>query len=86
MGSCFLLMVKRPMPDMPFRFQRLFISLAAMNNGFKEGYKPIIGVDACFLKGMYIGQLMAAVGRDANKNMYPIVMVVVKEERKDSWT
>jgi hypothetical protein len=39
-----------------------------------------------FLKGMYIGQLMAAVGRDANKNMYPIAMVVVKEERKDSWT
>ena len=29
---------------------------------------------------------MATVGRDANNNMYPIVMAVVEAETKDSWT
>jgi hypothetical protein len=29
---------------------------------------------------------MAAIGRDANNNMYPIAMAVVEAETKDSWT
>jgi hypothetical protein len=81
-GSCVILMVERPMPEVPCRFQRLFISLAAMKNGFKQGCRPVIGVDACFLKGTYRGQLMAAVGRDANNNMYPIAMAVVEAETR----
>lgn len=85
-GSCLILMVDRPMPQVPCRFQRLYVSLAAMKNGFIAGCRPVIGVDACFLKGMYKGQLMAAVGRDANNNMYPIAMAVVEAETKDSWT
>ncbi|XP_062176167.1 uncharacterized protein LOC133881254 [Alnus glutinosa] len=54
-GSCVLLMVERPMPEMPCRFQRMYISLAAMKNGFKDGCRPVIGLDACFLKGVYKG-------------------------------
>jgi hypothetical protein len=85
-GSCLILMVERPMPEVPCRFQRLYISLATMKNGFKEGCRPVVGVDACFLKGHYKGQLMVAVGRDANNNMYPIAMAVVEAETNDSWT
>ncbi|XP_059434845.1 uncharacterized protein LOC132167826 [Corylus avellana] len=85
-GSCLLLMVERPMPQVPCRFQRIYISLAAMKNGFLEGCRPVVGLDACFLKGTYKGQLMSAVGRDANNNMYPIAMAVVEAETKDSWT
>jgi hypothetical protein len=29
---------------------------------------------------------MAAVGRDANNNMYPIAMAVVEAETRESWT
>jgi len=85
-GSCVILMVERPMPEMPCRFQRMYISLAAMKNGFKDGCRPVIGLDACFLKGVYKGQLMAAIGRDANNNMYPISMAVVEAETNDSWS
>jgi hypothetical protein len=85
-GSCLILMVERPMPEVPCRFQRLYVSLAAMKNGFKEGYRLIVGVDACFLNGLYKGQLMVVVGRDANNNMYPIAMAVMEAETKDSWT
>jgi hypothetical protein len=46
----------------------------------------MIGIDACFLKGMYKGQLMAGVGRDANNNIYPLSIAVVEVEPKDFWT
>jgi hypothetical protein len=84
-GSCLILMVERPMPEVPCIFQRLYVSLAAMKNGFKEGCRHVVGVDACFLKGLYKMQLMVVVRRDAN-NMYPIAMVVVEAKTKDSWT
>jgi hypothetical protein len=84
-GSCFILMVERPMPQVPCRFQRLYICFTAMNSGFLQGCRPVVGLDACFLKRMYKGQFISAVGRDAN-NMYPIAMVVVEAETKDCWT
>jgi hypothetical protein len=46
----------------------------------------VIGIDACFLKGMYMGQLMEAVGRDANNSIYPLSIAVVETETKESWT
>jgi hypothetical protein len=57
-----------------------------MKTGFLQGCKPVIGIDACFLKGMYRGKLMAAVCRDANNSMYPLSIAVVKAETKNSWT
>jgi hypothetical protein len=44
--SWVLLMVERLMPEVPCRFQRMYISLAAMKNGFKDGCRPVIGIDA----------------------------------------
>jgi hypothetical protein len=32
-GSCLILMVEKPMPEVPCRFQRLYVSLAAKKNG-----------------------------------------------------
>ena len=54
-GNCLILMVKRLMSEVPCRFQRLYVSLATMKNGFKEGCRLVVGVDACFLKGLYKG-------------------------------
>jgi hypothetical protein len=85
MDSCLILMVERSRPQVPCKFQRLYLSLAAMKNGFVEGCRPVIGFDACFLKGMYKGHMMAAMGRDAN-NMYTIAIAVMEDETKDSWT
>ncbi|XP_073223518.1 uncharacterized protein [Cicer arietinum] len=45
----------------------------------------IIKLDACFLKGEYGGQLIAAVGKDGNNQMIPIAYAVVEAETKDSW-
>ncbi|KAK9293352.1 hypothetical protein L1049_021344 [Liquidambar formosana] len=71
--------------SMPAAFQRLFISFVAQINGFKAGCRLFIGLDGCFLKGCYGGQLLSAVGRDGNNQMFPLAMAVVEAEIKHSW-
>jgi hypothetical protein len=85
-SSCVMMKIERPLPDIPGKFQRLYFSLAAMKRGFLAGCRPIIGLDGCFLKGPHKGQLLAAISRDANNQMYPVAFAVVEAETKDSWT
>jgi hypothetical protein len=58
--------VDRPNPNMLSKFQRLYISMAAMKKGFLEGCGPVIGMDGCFLKWTFNGQFLAIVDRDGN--------------------
>ncbi|XP_059649555.1 uncharacterized protein LOC132295346 [Cornus florida] len=73
-------------PDgMSTRFERVFFSLNTMWRGFKEGCRPFIGLDGCFLKTPYNQILLSAVGRDGDSSFYPIALAVVEAETKDSW-
>jgi hypothetical protein len=85
-GSCVMMKVDRPLPDIPAKFQRLYLSLATMKRGFLAGCRPIIGLDGYFLKGPHKGQLLATISRDANNQMYPLAFVIVEAEIKESWT
>ncbi|KAL0405170.1 UNVERIFIED_CONTAM: hypothetical protein Slati_3830900 [Sesamum latifolium] len=38
-----------------------------------------------FFEGLYKGQLLAAIGRDPNENIYPITFAFVEVEKFDSW-
>ena len=60
--------------------------LEACKTGFLAGCRPMIGLDGCFLKGQYGGQLLAAVGQDGNNSFYPIAIAVVHIECKDTWS
>ncbi|XP_059627022.1 uncharacterized protein LOC132269799 [Cornus florida] len=66
-------------------FERIFICYAAMKKGFRNGCRPFLGVDGCFLKRAYGGHLLSAVACDGNDQMYPVAFAVVKAETKDSW-
>lgn len=66
-------------------FQRLYMFLDACKRVFQVCI-PIIGVDGCFLKGHYGGQILATIGGDPNDQMMPIALVMVELETKDSWT
>jgi hypothetical protein len=83
-GSCVMIKVDRPVPDIPAKFQRLYLSLATMKSGFLASCRPIIGLDGCFLKGSHKGQLLVAISRDANNQMYPLAFAVVEAEMKES--
>ncbi|XP_025692404.1 uncharacterized protein [Arachis hypogaea] len=80
-GSSALLAVE-PIPQSPSLFDKLYICLNACKRGFKAGYRPLIGLDGCFLKGFYGGQLLSAVGQDANNHFYVIAYAVVDNETK----
>ncbi|XP_057423638.1 uncharacterized protein LOC130717437 [Lotus japonicus] len=66
-------------------FERIYICFAACKRAFATCCRPLIGLDGCFLKGLYGGQLLAAVGKDGNNQMIPIAFAVVEAETKDSW-
>lgn len=85
-GSIMVMKVERPTLNVSPTFQMLYMSLAACNEGFRKTCRHVIGVDGCFLKGRYGGQLLAAVGKDPNDNIYPIAIAVVEAETKDSWS
>lgn len=68
------------------RFHRFFVLFNAQKKGFIEGCRPIIGLDPCFLKGPFRGQLMAAIGRDGNNQMFPLAIAVVESECRNSWS
>ncbi|KAK2447979.1 hypothetical protein QL285_007283 [Trifolium repens] len=74
-----------PQQDGPPIFHRLYICFDACKRGFKEGCRPMIGLDGCFLKGYFGGQLLIAVGRDANNHTFVIAYAVVDVENKDNW-
>ena len=45
----------------------------------------VIGLDGCFFKGACQGELLAAIARDANNQMYPVSWALVEKETNDSW-
>ncbi|GJQ90796.1 hypothetical protein Tco_0001935 [Tanacetum coccineum] len=59
-------------------FRRFYICFKGVKDGWLEGCRRIISLDGCFLKHTCRGELLIAMGRDANNQMYPIAWVVVK--------
>jgi len=66
-------------------FQRFYSCLKACKDS-SVFCKPIIGLDDCFLKGKYGGELLSAVGRNANDQLLPLAYAVVEVENKETWT
>ena len=67
------------------KFKRIYVCYHALKEGWKAGCRPIIGFDGCFLKTVCGGQLLSAVGRDGNNQMFPIAYAVVESENTESW-
>nr|XP_027186490.1 uncharacterized protein LOC113784480 [Cicer arietinum] len=70
--------IKCGMSDIGPVFERIYVCLEACKAAFANTCRPLIGLDACFLKGEYGGQLIAAVGKDGNNQMIPIAYAVVE--------
>lgn len=67
-------------------FQRIYIGFSALKVGFMVGCRKVIGFDACFLKTVLGGAILAGVGKDCNNKMYPIAWAVVEKENEETWT
>ncbi|KAM5559569.1 hypothetical protein ABKV19_020969, partial [Rosa sericea] len=66
-------------------FKRMYVCLGALKKGFKAGCRSLIGLDGCHLKSPYGGQLLSAVGVDANNSTRVVGYAMVEQECKDSW-
>nr|GEW72521.1 hypothetical protein CTI12_AA159120 [Tanacetum cinerariifolium] len=63
------------------QFERMYIC-------FKEGCiscRRVIGLDGCFLKSTCRGELLTAMGRDSNNQMFPMAWAVVSIENSENW-
>nr|KAJ0186902.1 hypothetical protein LSAT_V11C900463080 [Lactuca sativa] len=73
------------MPDGTTYFSKFYVCFKGLKDGWIEGCRRVIGLDGCFLKGICRGQLLSAIGRDANNHIYPIAWAVVSVESKETW-
>ncbi|XP_070011813.1 uncharacterized protein [Nicotiana sylvestris] len=68
-------------------FKYFYDCFDALKKGWLEGCRKIIGFDGYFLKGACKGELLVAIGKNENQQMYPIVWPVIDNESKTcrSW-
>ncbi|XP_050222158.1 uncharacterized protein LOC126672252 [Mercurialis annua] len=84
-GSTAVMKVERPLPESLPMFQRLYINFDCLKKGLLHGCRRVIGLDGCFLKGNVKGEILAAVGRDGNNQMFPVAWALVDTERRETW-
>ena len=49
------------------------------------GCKPLVGLDGCHFKGKFGGNILSAIARDGNENIFLVALGVIEQENKDSW-
>ncbi|GKC60913.1 hypothetical protein Tco_1088511 [Tanacetum coccineum] len=57
-----------------------------LKKGFKACGRDLLGLDGAFMEGPYPGQLLTAIGLDANNGIYPLAYAIVEKETTCSWT
>jgi hypothetical protein len=67
-------------------FHRFFCALKPCIDGFLEGCRPHLSVDATALNGRWNGHLAAAVAVDGHNWMYPVAFGFIAKETTNSWT
>lgn len=66
-------------------FERFYVCFDGCKKGFLAGCRQVIGLDGCWFKGANNGNLLCAIGRDANNQMYPLAWAAVPIENYETW-
>ncbi|WMV07501.1 hypothetical protein MTR67_000886 [Solanum verrucosum] len=84
-SSCWVRTDKESTPGKNM-FVYFYVCFDALKRGWLEGCRKIIDFDGCFLKGACKGELLVAIGRNGNQQMFPIAWATVDQETKHSWS
>ncbi|GJU28891.1 hypothetical protein Tco_1172480 [Tanacetum coccineum] len=69
-------------PGLERHFTRIYICLGALKEGFRTRQRELLGLDGCFLSGLFRGQILTAVGIDPNNGIYPLAYALVEVKPK----
>lgn len=62
----------------------MYVYLRAIKEGFIRSCRKFFGFDGCFLSSRDSGQLLYAIGQDANNGIYLVSYAVIGKECKES--
>ncbi|GJU81809.1 hypothetical protein Tco_1284174 [Tanacetum coccineum] len=79
-GYTYVLEIEVNDEDGKVYFSRFYVCFHGVKQGWLEGCRKIIGLDGCFLTHTCKGQLLTAMGRDANNQIFPIAWAVIGVE------
>jgi hypothetical protein len=68
------------------RFKRMFFALKPCIDGFLNGCKPYIAIDATRLVGRYTGQLASATSVDGHNWLFYVAFAIFDSETEKNWT
>jgi hypothetical protein len=66
-------------------FQRFFCALKPCIDGFLEGCRPYLSIDATALNGKWNGHLATIVAVDGHNWIYPVAYGFIPSESEDHW-
>ncbi|XP_073125313.1 uncharacterized protein [Henckelia pumila] len=67
------------------KFKRLFICFNACATGFVHGCRPLVFLDGTHIKSKHKGNILVAVVKDANDDLFTLAYAVVDAENDDNW-
>ncbi|XP_056847331.1 uncharacterized protein LOC108820195 [Raphanus sativus] len=67
-------------------FNRFYVCFENIRRTWKETCRPLLGIDGCFVKHKVKGQVLVALGRNADNAIYPVAWGVVQVENTENWS
>ncbi|GJS47183.1 pentatricopeptide repeat-containing protein [Tanacetum coccineum] len=63
-------------PDDKTYFDRFYVCFKGLKDGWKLGCRKVIALYGCFLKKPNVGEILTAIGRDANNHIFPVAWAI----------
>ena len=63
----------------------MYVRFIAQKVGFLGGCSPFIGLDSCYIKHKFGGQILSTTAKDTDDNIFLVAMAIVEQETRESW-